>query len=158
MIQSGLFCVILSQHVTHPGPDMYPISFTLAALFAMALEARAEGFVPVTDRDTFIELVSTRELRHPFGIRLIVSPDGQISGNAMGWPVSGTWNWTDGFFCREMEWSGTPFPSTASWSRSRQAENSASPWTGARGLRNLPPAIRMVTAWRRSRTCDSRPP
>lgn len=110
MIQSGLFCVNLSQHVTHPGPDMYPISFTLAALFAMALEARAEGFVPVTDRDTFIELVSTRELRHPFGIRLIVSPDGQISGNAMGWPVSGTWNWTDGFFCREMEWSGTPIP------------------------------------------------
>lgn len=89
---------------------MYPISFTLAALFAMALEARAEGFVPVTDRDTFIELVSTRELRHPFGIRLIVSPDGHISGNAMGWPVSGTWNWTDGFFCREMEWSGTPIP------------------------------------------------
>ena len=34
----------------------------------------------------------------------------QIKCSALGWAVSGTWNWNEGYFCREMDWSGTPIP------------------------------------------------
>ena len=45
-----------------------------------------------------------------FGISLQVQPDGQIKGRAMGWDVTGTWDWKDGYFCREMDWSGYAIP------------------------------------------------
>ena len=45
-----------------------------------------------------------------FGISLKVEPDGEIRGSAMGWDVTGTWEWQDGYFCREMDWSGYPIP------------------------------------------------
>lgn len=89
---------------------MRALSLALASLVACTTCAFAEGFVPVKDRDRFLDLIEARELRHPFGIRLVVTPDGQITGSALGWPVSGTWNWQDGYFCREMNWSGTPIP------------------------------------------------
>ena len=37
---------------------------------------------------------------------LNVRPDGRIDGSAMGWEITGSWSWTDGYFCREMDWSG----------------------------------------------------
>ncbi|MCW1920753.1 dihydrodipicolinate reductase [Rhodobacter sp. KR11] len=86
------------------------LPFALAVTFA-ASAALADGFVPVTDRDRFVALVGARALQHPvFGIRLEVTPDGQIRGDALGWEVKGTWDWKDGYFCREMDWSGTPIP------------------------------------------------
>jgi hypothetical protein len=42
-----------------------------------------------------------RELRR-FGIRLTVTPDGTIQGRAFGTPVTGQWNWNDGYFCRDL--------------------------------------------------------
>lgn len=87
------------------------LPLALLGLVASASGALAEGFVPVTEREEFVELVASRELRHPFwGISLTVTPDGEIRGDALGWPVSGTWDWKDGYFCREMDWSGTPIP------------------------------------------------
>jgi hypothetical protein len=87
------------------------VRLAIASLVATAAPALADGFVPITDRDRFVELLDSRVLKHPvYGIRLNVTPDGRISGSALGWAVTGTWNWQDGYFCRQMEWSGTPIP------------------------------------------------
>ncbi|MFN0115084.1 MAG: dihydrodipicolinate reductase [Paracoccaceae bacterium] len=84
-------------------------AFVLAAL--LAGPAFADGFTRIDDKRAFLETIGGRELRLPlFRIRLIVAPDGSIEGSALGWPVKGRWNWKDGFFCREMDWSGTPVP------------------------------------------------
>ncbi len=86
-------------------------ALVLTGLVLAASQTRAEGFEPLDDRENFVDLVGARELRHPvLGISLRVTPDGRIEGDALGWPVKGTWNWKDGYFCREMDWSGTPIP------------------------------------------------
>ena len=73
--------------------------------------AWAESFSRISDRDAFIGTVSGKELRLGlFGIALTVEPDGDITGRAMGWDIVGTWEWQDGYFCREMDWSGKPIP------------------------------------------------
>lgn len=84
----------------------------LAALLTFtASPVLADGFEPVRDREAFVALVEGRELRLGlFRIGLNVMPDGQIEGSALGWRVTGTWSWKDGYFCREMEWSGKPIP------------------------------------------------
>ncbi len=89
---------------------MLTLRLAIASLLATSTAAFADGFAPVTQREIFVELVNARELRHPMGIRLVVTPDGQITGRAMGLPVTGRWEWQDGYFCREMEWSGTEIP------------------------------------------------
>lgn len=82
------------------------IIFLVAAGFS-ATPALAEGFAPVHERDRFVELVEGRELiLGLFGIRLNVTPDGRIDGRAVSAPVTGSWYWRDGYFCREMDWSG----------------------------------------------------
>lgn len=76
-----------------------------------ALPALADGFQRIDDRAEFVGTVAGRELRMGlFGISLQVQPDGQIKGRAMGWDVTGTWDWKDGYFCREMDWSGYAIP------------------------------------------------
>lgn len=75
---------------------------------ALAPAALADGFEPVTEVEAFLGLVEGRELRIPMiGISLVVTPDGRIDGSAAGWDVTGRWDWQDGYFCREMDWSGT---------------------------------------------------
>jgi hypothetical protein len=82
----------------------------LAVLMSLPLPALAD-FVPVTSREDFVALVDGRELRLGlFQIRLNVGGDGSITGSAMGWDVAGRWEWQDGYFCREMDWSGEPIP------------------------------------------------
>lgn len=72
-----------------------------------AFPAYAE-FAPVTDKGEFLSLVEGRELwLGLFRVSLQVRPDGEIRGSALGWDVTGSWNWEDGYFCREMDWSGT---------------------------------------------------
>ena len=84
----------------------------LAALFALlAAPVAAQDFVPVTDRGTFLQLVDGRELHlGRFGVNIRVRADGLIEGSAVGWDLTGTWSWQDGYFCRDMDWSGTPIP------------------------------------------------
>ncbi|MCX7643868.1 MAG: dihydrodipicolinate reductase [Rhodobacteraceae bacterium] len=83
----------------------------LVSTVVLAGAADAEGYVRIADRETFLDTVANRELRYGmFGIALRVLPDGRIAGEAMGWGVTGTWEWRDGYFCREMDWSGTPIP------------------------------------------------
>ncbi len=83
----------------------------LLAVSLAALPAVAKAFEPVTDVEAFIEVIEGRELRLGlFGISLVISPYGTIEGAASGWPVTGTWSWEDGFFCRQMDWGGTEIP------------------------------------------------
>ena len=69
--------------------------------------AAANDFQPVRDKGAFLSLVQDRELRIGlYNLSLNVLPDGQIKGSALGWSITGSWNWQDGYFCREMDWSG----------------------------------------------------
>lgn len=86
-------------------------ALALAAAAALAPPAAASDFVPVRDKDRFVALVEGRELRLGlFRISLSVTRDGRIEGSALGWGVTGTWAWKDGYFCRELDWSGTAIP------------------------------------------------
>lgn len=83
----------------------------LCAAMIAAAPALADGYSRISERDEFVGTVAGRELRMwPLGISLVVEPDGEIRGNALGWDVTGTWEWRDGYFCREMDWSGYPIP------------------------------------------------
>ncbi len=76
-----------------------------------ALPAIADEFVKVTDEAAFLDLMEGRELRlGVVGLSIAVNPDGSILGTAAGFPITGNWTWQDGFFCRDMDWSGTEIP------------------------------------------------
>jgi hypothetical protein len=81
-----------------------------ALLVALAtLPAAADGFQPVSDKSRFLDLVQNRELRIGlYDLSINVLADGRIAGSALGWDITGQWAWKDGYFCREMDWSGTP--------------------------------------------------
>lgn len=80
-------------------------------LAALAAPAAADGYAPIKDEATFLSLVEGKELSNfLYGVRLKVTPDGQIDGSAVGWDIAGTWAWQDGYFCREMSWGGDPIP------------------------------------------------
>jgi hypothetical protein len=83
----------------------------MAIWLAVALPVAANDFEPIRDRGSFLSLIEGRTLHLKlFRISLSVLPDGRIDGNALGWPVAGSWEWKDGYFCREMDWSGSPIP------------------------------------------------
>jgi hypothetical protein len=79
----------------------------LSALIAgcVALPAYAEGFSKISDRNTFVNIMQSGQLTR-VGIKLKVTPDGKIKGRAMGWDVTGSWEWKDGYFCRDLYWGG----------------------------------------------------
>lgn len=79
---------------------------TLAGGTLIAHPGAASAFERITLADEFTGLVANRELSR-FGIRLEVSPSGEISGRGFGYPVTGDWQWRDGYFCRVMDWGGT---------------------------------------------------
>lgn len=85
------------------------IALALILTLAAPLAATADDFVPVTEKDRFLDLIKNRELRIGlYNLSLSVQPDGSIDGSAMGWGITGNWSWKDGYFCRQMDWSGTP--------------------------------------------------
>lgn len=77
--------------------------FTVIA--ALVAGPAAAEFKRVTDRDRFVSLVKDRNLTR-LGIRLNVTDSGQIVGRAFGQKVSGAWNWSSGFFCRDLYVNG----------------------------------------------------
>ncbi|MEM6578617.1 MAG: dihydrodipicolinate reductase [Pseudomonadota bacterium] len=79
--------------------------FAVLALATVLLTtpAVAEQFDKVDERDTFVSLIKDRKLTR-FGIRLTVTPSGQIVGRAFGRNVSGAWQWRAGYFCRDLYW------------------------------------------------------
>ena len=73
------------------------------------LPALADGFAPIKDEDAFLSLVKDKELRiFLYGLKLRVLEEGTIEGSAVGSPITGTWEWQDGYFCREMAWGDRP--------------------------------------------------
>ena len=81
------------------------------ALPSLPHAAMADTFTLVREQSAFVALIEGRDLRlSTFGIRLNVTPDGRIAGEALGSTVTGTWKWRDGFFCRDMAWRGRPIP------------------------------------------------
>jgi len=80
-------------------------------LAALPLSAAADGFAPIKDEERFLSLVEDRELRiYLYGLRIQVEETGTIEGSAIGWDITGTWSWQDGYFCRELAWGGDPIP------------------------------------------------
>lgn len=79
--------------------------FAVLALAAalLATPAAADPFDKVDERDDFVSLIKDRKLTR-FGIRLTVTPSGQIVGRAFGRNVSGAWQWRAGYFCRDLYW------------------------------------------------------
>ena len=81
------------------------------ALFVATSPAFADDYQPIMEKEAFIDLVAGKELRNSlYDLSLFVSPEGKITGDALGWKITGSWWWNDGYFCREMDWSGTPVP------------------------------------------------
>ena len=80
------------------------MTLTICAALACATPAFAD-YQKVESRADFIALVSGKTLTRPL-VRLQVSPDGQISGKGAAWPVTGRWQWKDGYLCRSLEWGG----------------------------------------------------
>lgn len=78
---------------------------------ATSSPAMATEFVEVRDKTEFIDLLEGRALHIGiYNLVLNVTSDGQINGSALGWDIAGSWSWQDGYFCREMDWSGTKIP------------------------------------------------
>lgn len=85
---------------------MRRVFFVLAFALLPTL-AQANEFEPVRDKDTFLSIINGKALRIGlYNLTLNVNPDGKIKGRALGWDISGTWSWKDGYFCRDMDWSG----------------------------------------------------
>ena len=79
--------------------------FGLLSLFFMSAPAVADSFRPVTSESDFVSLVKDRSLQiRLYGVDLRVTPDGRISGEGAGRPVTGRWNWNGGYFCRDLYW------------------------------------------------------
>ena len=77
----------------------------------MTAPAAAQEFRAVTDEGEFRALMQRGSVsKRLYNLSLNVQQDGQISGSAMGWDVTGTWSWQNGYFCREMNWGGDPIP------------------------------------------------
>jgi hypothetical protein len=90
---------------------MHRFAIAAAILLGTAPVVFANEFRALSDRTEFMATVEGRELRLGlFGVSLEILPDGRIDGSASGWPLTGSWSWEDGFFCREMDWGGTEIP------------------------------------------------
>ena len=102
---------------------MLHVVLPAAFLALSALPALADGYSRISDRNAFLQTVEGKELRLGlFGISLKVEEDGMIRGSALGWDVTGTWEWQDGYFCREMDWSGYPIPKNCQLVEARGGE------------------------------------
>jgi len=83
----------------------------------------ANDFQPVREKGDFLTLVQDRVLRIGlYNLSIRVLPDGSIEGSALGWKITGKWDWKNGYFCREMDWSGTPIRYNCQLVEARGAE------------------------------------
>ena len=87
----------------------------LSALALVALcvapPVAANEYAAVREKAAFLTLVAGRDLRIGlYNLTLNLLADGRIEGSALGWDITGSWDWQDGYFCRELDWSGMPIP------------------------------------------------
>ena len=57
----------------------------------------------VKEEHKFIILIDGKKLKR-FLIELSVETDGTITGTGAGTNVTGSWNWQDNYFCRNLSW------------------------------------------------------
>ena len=82
-----------------------------SAFMSVTNELLADDFAPVRELPEFLKLVEGRDLRIGlYNLTLSLAADGTITGSALGWGITGAWAWKDGYFCRNMDWSGYPIP------------------------------------------------
>lgn len=79
-------------------------------ILGLAGAAEANGFERVAERDRFVGLIEGRDLTR-FGITLKVTDGGAIAGRAFGQKVTGNWDWSGGYFCRDLFLGGKPLDS-----------------------------------------------
>lgn len=72
-------------------------------LIPLSSAAIAETFRVVSSKSDFVSLIAGRHLTRQ-GIKLAVSPSGQIAGRGFGRDVTGDWTWNGGYFCRDLFW------------------------------------------------------
>lgn len=83
------------------------VLITLLTVAPMA----AQAFDRISERAAFLTLIAGKSLSNRlYGVALQVSQDGRISGAAIGKPISGSWAWENGYFCRSMAWGSTEIP------------------------------------------------
>lgn len=83
-------------------------ALTLAAAL-ISTPALAFAFERIADRATFMNTVGGKDLRIAlYGLTINVNDNGTIEGRAVGSPITGSWSWDNGYFCRDMDWSGYP--------------------------------------------------
>ena len=84
--------------------NRFAIAIAAALTFAVPQIAWAE-LKRVENKSEFMSLVQGKTLSRPL-VRLNVSPDGKITGRGATWDVTGSWDWKNGFFCRDLNWGG----------------------------------------------------
>lgn len=84
-----------------------PLTRNICAIAALSLglaaPIAAEAFEKVSSKSEFVQLVQGKKLSLT-GIKLDVTPAGNIKGKAYGYPVTGEWQWRGGYFCRSLYW------------------------------------------------------
>ena len=75
--------------------SLFPASYALA------------DFQQIAEKDDFLDAVSDRDLTR-LGVRLTVTPGGDIRGRAFGRDVTGNWRWEGNYFCRELYFGSDP--------------------------------------------------
>jgi len=84
-------------------------STALALSALILLPAAAQAYERISDRSTFVQTVNGKDLKIAlYGLTLNVRENGTIQGRAAGWDITGSWSWENGYFCRNMDWSGYP--------------------------------------------------
>ena len=74
----------------------------LITSLSLLLPTAALAFEPVTDRGTFLAIVTGKQLTGE-DTALIVSDGGAITGRTGGVDVTGDWTWEGEYFCRTLE-------------------------------------------------------
>lgn len=74
-----------------------------AVAASAAPAAAAADFVRITDQSSFERAVLGKTLSRPL-IRLQVLSAGKITGRGATAPVTGDWQWREGYFCRDLAW------------------------------------------------------
>ena len=85
-----------------------PLRIVTAIVTAITLilpQAAAAELKRIEDKSEFVRLVQGKTLSRPL-VRLNVLPDGKITGRGASWDVTGSWDWKNGFFCRDLNWGG----------------------------------------------------
>ncbi|MEL7214047.1 MAG: hypothetical protein AAGK92_15385 [Pseudomonadota bacterium] len=70
------------------------------------------SFAPITDTATFNKQIADRRLEFPDNpeIWFELKSNGTMTGELKGGTVTGTWEFSDGFWCREFKAGGTARP------------------------------------------------